>query len=123
MAACGAAVEAAYWGKKHGVKVTLVDKAALDRSGAVAMGLSAINQYMGLSGRAQNKNTVEDYVDYVTRDLMGITRQDLVYDIARHVDSSVHLSSSGDSPSGRPEKGNTSMRGAGSCSSTVSPIR
>jgi adenylylsulfate reductase subunit A len=91
MAACGAAVEAAYWGKKHGVKVTLVDKAALDRSGAVAMGLSAINQYMGLSGRAQNKNTVEDYVDYVTRDLMGITRQDLVYDIARHVDSSVHL--------------------------------
>ena len=46
---------------------------------------------MGLSGRAQNKNTVEDYVDYVTRDLMGITRQDLVYDIARHVDSSVHL--------------------------------
>jgi adenylylsulfate reductase subunit A len=91
MAACGAAVEAAYWGKKHGVKVTLVDKAALDRSGAVAMGLSAINQYMGLSGRAQNKNKVEDYVDYVTRDLMGITRQDLVYDIARHVDSSVHL--------------------------------
>lgn len=91
MAACGAAVEAAYWGKKHGVKVTLVDKAALDRSGAVAMGLSAINQYIGLSGRAQNQNTVEDYVEYVTRDLMGITRQDLVYDIARHVDSSVHL--------------------------------
>ena len=93
MAACGAAVEAAYWGKKHGVKVTLVDKAALDRSSIVTMGLSAINQYIGLSA-GLNKNTVEDYVDYVTRDLMGITQQDLVYDIARHVDSSVHLSSS-----------------------------
>lgn len=42
-AACGAATEAAYWAKKHGLEVTLVDKAALDRSGAVAMGLSAIN--------------------------------------------------------------------------------
>ena len=47
MAACGAAVEAAYWAKKNGLKVTLVDKAAMDRSGAVAMGLSAINQYVG----------------------------------------------------------------------------
>ncbi|MDP3051187.1 MAG: adenylylsulfate reductase subunit alpha, partial [Eubacteriales bacterium] len=43
MANCGAAVEAAHWAKKHGLKVTLVDKAAMDRSGAVAMGLSAIN--------------------------------------------------------------------------------
>ena len=48
MAACGAAVEAAYWAKKHGLKVVVVDKAAMDRSGAVAMGLSAINQYVGL---------------------------------------------------------------------------
>jgi len=37
MAACGAAVEAAYWAKQNGLKVTLVDKAAVDRSGAVAM--------------------------------------------------------------------------------------
>ena len=26
MAACGAAVEASYWAKQHGLKVTLVDK-------------------------------------------------------------------------------------------------
>ncbi len=88
MAACGAAVEAAYWAKKHGLKVTLVDKAALDRSGAVAMGLSAINQYVGIK---DGQNTVDDYVKYVRQDLMGVTREDLVYDIARHVDSSVHL--------------------------------
>ncbi|MCL5268914.1 MAG: adenylyl-sulfate reductase subunit alpha [Bacteroidetes bacterium] len=88
MAACGAAVEAAYWAKQNGLKVTLVDKAAVDRSGAVAMGLSAINQYVGIK---DGKNTVEDYVKYVRSDLMGITREDLVYNIARHVDSTVHL--------------------------------
>jgi len=88
MAACGAAVEAAYWAKQNGLKVTLVDKAAVDRSGAVAMGLSAINQYVGLK---DGHNSIKDYVDYVRNDLMGITREDLVANIARHVDSSVHL--------------------------------
>ncbi len=88
MAACGAAVEAAYWAKQNGLKVTLVDKAAVDRSGAVAMGLSAINQYVGLR---DGKNSVKDYVDYVRNDLMGVTREDLVANIARHVDSTVHL--------------------------------
>jgi len=88
MAACGAAVEAAYWAKKNGLKVTLVDKAALDRSGAVAMGLSAINQYVGLR---DGENTLTDYVNYVRSDLMGVTREDLVANIARHVDSTVHL--------------------------------
>jgi len=88
MAACGAAVEAAYWAKKNGLKVTMVDKAAVDRSGAVAMGLSAINMYVGLK---DGENTLEDYVRYVKNDLMGIARHDLVANIARHVDSSVHL--------------------------------
>jgi adenylylsulfate reductase subunit A len=88
MAACGAAVEAAYWAKKYGKKVTLVDKASMDRSGAVAMGLSAINQYVGVGA---GDNTPEDYVKYVRQDLMGVAREDLVYDIARHVDGSVHM--------------------------------
>ncbi len=88
MAACGAAVEAAHWAKKHGLKVTLVDKAAMDRSGAVAMGLSAINQYVGLK---DGENTIKDYVEYVRNDLMGVTREDLVASIARHVDGTVHL--------------------------------
>ncbi|MCG2764772.1 MAG: adenylyl-sulfate reductase subunit alpha [Desulfarculaceae bacterium] len=88
MAAAGTAVEAAYWAKKNGLKVTLVDKAAFDRSGAVAMGLSAINEYVGYGA---GDNTLADYVNYVKQDLMGIARDDLVYNIARHVDSSVHL--------------------------------
>jgi adenylylsulfate reductase, subunit A len=88
MAACGAAVEAAYWAKKAGLTVALVDKAAMDRSGAVAMGLSALNQYVGLK---DGQNTIQDYLDYVRNDLMGVTREDLVANIARHVDGTVHL--------------------------------
>jgi adenylylsulfate reductase subunit A len=88
MSATGAAFEAAYWAKQNNLKVVVVDKAAMDRSGAVAMGLSAINQYIGYG---EGDNTLEDYVKYVRQDLMGISREDLVYNIARHVDSSVHL--------------------------------
>ncbi|MBW2618162.1 MAG: adenylyl-sulfate reductase subunit alpha [Deltaproteobacteria bacterium] len=88
MAGAGVGVEAAYWAKKNGLKVTLVDKAAFQRSGAVAMGLSALNQYVGYG---VGDNTVEDYVRYVRQDLMGVSREDLVFNIARHVDSSVHL--------------------------------
>jgi adenylylsulfate reductase subunit A len=102
MAACGAAVEAAYWAKKHGLKVTVVDKAAMDRSGAVAMGLSAINQYVGIK---DGQNTVEDYVKYVKNDLMGVARDDLVASIARHLDSTVHLFEKWGLPIWKDEKG------------------
>jgi adenylylsulfate reductase subunit A len=83
MAGCGAAVEGCRWANAKGLKVVLVDKAATDRSGAVAMGLSAINTYIG-------ENKIVDYVKYVRNDLMGIIREDLVYDLGRHVDDSVH---------------------------------
>jgi len=49
MAACGAAYEIGPWAKAaesamgRPIKIKLVDKAAMDRSGAVAQGLSAIN--------------------------------------------------------------------------------
>jgi adenylylsulfate reductase subunit A len=103
MAACGAAVEASHWAKKHNVKITMVDKAAADRSGAVAMGLSAINQYVDLKG---GNNTIKDYVDYVRNDLMGVTREDLVANIARHVDGSVHLFEKWGLPIWKDEEGN-----------------
>jgi len=83
MAACGAAFEIMRWAEGTGLKVKLVDKAAMDRSGAVAQGLSAINTYLG-------DNDPADYVRYVRNDLMGIIREDLVYDVGRHVDDSVH---------------------------------
>ena len=36
MAGTGAAFEAAYWAKEKGLRVVLVEKAAIERSGAVA---------------------------------------------------------------------------------------
>ena len=83
MAACGAAYEAKRWADDD-TKIIMVDKAAVDRSGAVAQGLSAINTYIG-------DNDPEDYVRMVHADLMGLTRDDLVYDVGRHVDDSVEL--------------------------------
>jgi adenylylsulfate reductase subunit A len=86
MAGCGAAFEASYWGK--GLRVVMVEKAAIERSGAVAQGLSAINMYLGMRW---GENTPEDFVRYVRGDLMGVVREDLLFDIARHVDASVHM--------------------------------
>ncbi|MCP4114466.1 MAG: adenylyl-sulfate reductase subunit alpha [Desulfobacteraceae bacterium] len=83
MAACGTAFEIKKWADDD-TKILLCDKAALERSGAVAQGLSAINTYIG-------DNKIEDYVRMVRNDLMGIVREDLIYDLGRHVDDSVHL--------------------------------
>jgi adenylylsulfate reductase subunit A len=91
MAACGCGYEIMRWaeavkaetGKE--LKIKLVDKAALDRSGAVAQGLSAINTYIG------PEQDPADYARMVSNDLMGITRDDLTYDLGRNVDDSVHL--------------------------------
>ncbi|MCX7897400.1 MAG: adenylyl-sulfate reductase subunit alpha [Rhodocyclaceae bacterium] len=91
MACCGAAYELMRWAEAVKVetgkelKIKLVDKAALDRSGAVAQGLSAINTYIG------TEQDPADYARMVSNDLMGITRDDLAYDVGRHVDDSVHL--------------------------------
>ncbi|MCX7164639.1 MAG: hypothetical protein NTV11_00005, partial [Rhodocyclales bacterium] len=72
MACCGTAYEMMRWaealkaetGKE--LKIKLVDKAAMDRSGAVAQGLSAINTYIG------DKQDPADYARMVSNDLMGI---------------------------------------------------
>ena len=91
MACCGAAYEIVRWAeaakaeKGVNLKIKLVDKAAMDRSGAVAQGLSAINTYIGA------EQDPADYARMVSNDLMGITRDDLAYDLGRVVDDSVHL--------------------------------
>ena len=82
---CGATYESRYWGRD--LKITLVEKANIERSGAVAHGLSAINCYMGMRW---GENQPEDFVRYARGDLMGLVREDLIFDIARHVDSTVH---------------------------------
>lgn len=85
MAGCGAAYESRFWGRDK--KIVIVEKANIERSGAVAQGLYAINCYMGMQW---NENQPEDFVKYASNDLMGLVREDLAYDIGRHVDSTVH---------------------------------
>jgi adenylylsulfate reductase subunit A len=85
MAGCGATYESRYWGRD--LKVVCVEKANIERSGAVAQGLYAINCYMGMHW---DENQPEDHVRYARNDLMGLVREDLGYDIARHVDATVH---------------------------------
>ena len=65
----------------------IAEKANIDRSGAVAQGLYAINCYMGTRW---GENNPEDHVRYARIDLMGLVREDLLFDMARHVDSTVH---------------------------------
>jgi len=91
MACCGAGFEIMRWAEaakaENGIdlKIKMVDKAAVDRSGAVAQGLSAINTYIG------SEQDPADYTRMVSNDLMGITRDDLAYDVGRNVDDSVHM--------------------------------
>ncbi len=85
MGGTGAAYESRYWGRD--LKVVVAEKANIDRSGAVAQGLYAINCYMGMQW---DENQPEDHVRYARNDLMGMVREDLAYDMARHVDSTVH---------------------------------
>jgi len=91
MACCGAGYEIMRWADAAkaelgiDLKIKLVDKAAMDRSGAVAQGLSAITTYIG------TEQDPADYARMVSNDLMGITRDDLAYDLGRNVDDSVHL--------------------------------
>ncbi|MEW5786480.1 MAG: adenylyl-sulfate reductase subunit alpha [Pseudomonadota bacterium] len=82
---CGATYESRYWGRN--LKITLVEKANIERSGAVAHGLSAINCYMGMRW---GENQPDEFVRYARGDLLGLVREDLIFDIARHVDSTVH---------------------------------
>ena len=86
MAGTGATFESRYWGRD--MNIVCVEKANIDRSGAVAQGLYAINCYMGTRW---NENQPEDHVRYARNDLMGMVREDLALDMARHVDSCVHM--------------------------------
>jgi len=88
MAGCGAVFEAKYWCRSK-CKVTLVEKANTEKSGAVGMGLSATN--LGVFSEDPEDPKPEEFVRYVRNDLLGVVREDLVYDIARHMTSTIKL--------------------------------
>ena len=59
-----------------GLKILIVEKANIKRSGCLAAGVNALNAYI-TEGR-----TPKDYVEYAKKDADGIVREDLLYTIS-----------------------------------------
>ncbi len=80
-AGCMAAIEA----KKldQSIKCIVMEKAHIERSGCLAMGLNAINAYLNTG------QTPETYVEYVKDEFFGVIREDLVHSIAKGLNESV----------------------------------
>jgi adenylylsulfate reductase subunit A len=57
-------------------RVTVMEKAHIERSGCLAAGINAINAYLNPG------ETPETFLDYVKKDSAGLVREDLVYSIA-----------------------------------------
>ncbi len=78
-AGCYAAITAASnaaENKGAGLKILVVEKANIKRSGCLAAGVNALNAYI-TEGR-----TPKDYVEYAKKDADGIVREDLLYSIS-----------------------------------------
>ncbi len=71
-------------GKASGARIIVAEKAHIKRSGCLAAGVNAINCYI-LPNR-----TVQDYVDYATKDAEGIVRDDLLRTMCERVNGTVH---------------------------------
>ena len=74
-AGCYAAIAAAR--KNPDLRIVLVDKANIKRSGCLAAGVNAINAYIAPDSSPQ------EYLDYVRRDAEKIIREDLVLSMAK----------------------------------------
>lgn len=88
-AGCYAAITAtsnAAENKGAGLKILVVEKANIKRSGCLAAGVNALNAYI-TEGR-----TPRDYVEYAKKDADGIVREDLLYSISeRFNEVTAHL--------------------------------
>ena len=72
-----------------GLKILIVEKANIKRSGCLAAGVNALNAYI-TEGR-----TPKDYVEYAKKDADGIVREDLLYTISEKFNEvTAHLKSS-----------------------------
>ena len=66
-------------GTQKDLRVLVVEKANIERSGCLAAGVNALNAYIS------NGHTPADYVEYARRDAEGIIRDDLMMTIAESV--------------------------------------
>jgi adenylylsulfate reductase subunit A len=65
-------------------KVLIAEKANIKRSGCLAAGINALNAYIN------EGDTPESFVDYVKKEFNGVIREDLVYTIAKKLNSVTH---------------------------------
>lgn len=77
-AGCYAAIRL---GAEKDLRVLVVEKANIERSGCLAAGVNALNAYIS------NGHTLADYVEYARRDAEGIIRDDLMLTIAESVNA------------------------------------
>jgi adenylylsulfate reductase subunit A len=80
-AGCFAAVEAKTQSPNR--RCLIVEKAHIDRSGCLAMGLNSINAYI------HPGESPESYLNYIKQEFMGLVREDLVLSIARGLNETV----------------------------------
>lgn len=73
-----AAIEAS---NKSDIKIIIAEKANIKRSGCLAAGVNALNAYI------TENDTPEAFVDYVSKEFQGLVRKDLIYSIAKKLNS------------------------------------
>lgn len=102
-AGCLAAVEARE--RNPQLRVLIMEKAQIDRSGCLAAGMNAINAYI------HPGETPESFVKYVRYDACGLIREDLVRSAAREINSVVRRVEGWGLPVTKDEQGNYLPRG------------
>lgn len=105
-AGCFAAVEARK--QAPDLDVTILEKAHIDRSGCLGMGINAINAYITPG------QSVESFAAYVENEGVGVVRHDLVRTIAAGLNEAVHEVEDWGLPVVREPDGSVSARGRAS---------
>ncbi|QQR88971.1 MAG: adenylyl-sulfate reductase subunit alpha [Myxococcales bacterium] len=105
-AGCVAAVEAAE--RAPDLKVVVLEKAHIYRSGCLAAGISALNAYLNPG------ETPESFLRYTQRDTHGVVRDDLVLSMAKELNEQVHRVEQWGLPIVRDELGRPLRRGRAS---------
>lgn len=77
-AGCFSAIKA---GENKNVKILIAEKANIKRSGCLAAGVNALNAYI------TEGETPESFLEYVKDEFSGVIREDLVYSIAKRLNS------------------------------------
>ncbi|MCB0218441.1 MAG: adenylyl-sulfate reductase subunit alpha [Chrysiogenetes bacterium] len=90
------------------LRVTILEKAHVIRSGCLAGGISSINAYI------TKGNTPESFLKYVRKDSHDLVRDDLVYSIAQRLNEQVEFVEQWGLPLVKDENGENVPRGRGS---------